>query len=317
MAEIIVTFNPSESQREIIEKALGSVVFLGEDRSALESAEIIFSWNPVLELGDYEFEKLNARFIQLLSAGVDHVPMDRIKESTEIASNVGAYAEPMAEHTMAMFLALAKRLYINHERMKEVFDYNSMTLTMKDSICGILGFGENGKAVARFARAFGAKIYAINSSGRTDEEVELITTLNDLDQFLKDVDFLAITIALNNRTRGIIGKRELNLMKKNAILVNTARGEIIDEGALYEHLKNNPEFMAGIDAWWVEPFRHGRFEMHYPFLELPNVIASPHNSAVVKGAIDHATKMACENIKAFMEGGKVRGLVKKEDYRQQ
>ncbi len=314
MAEIVVTFNPSESQREIIEKTLGSVVFLGEDRSALASAEVIFSWNPVLELRDYELKKLNPRFIQLLSAGVDHVPINRIKEGTEIASNVGAYAEPMAEHTMAMFLALAKRLHINHERMKEVFDQYSMTLTMKDSICGILGFGENGKAVARLARVFGARIYAINSSGRTDEEVEFIGTLNDLDLFLKSVDFLAITIALNNRTKGIIGKRELNLMKKNATLVNTARGEIIDEGALYEHLKNNPEFMAGIDAWWVEPFRHGRFEIHHPFLDLSNVIASPHNSAMVKGVIDNATKMACDNIKKFMEGGKVRGLVKKEDY---
>lgn len=314
MVKIVVTFNPSETQKEIIKSTLEDTLFLSEDRSLLQSADIIFSWNPVLELRREELGEIKAGFMQTLSAGVDHIPINMMPETLTIASNVGAFAEPMAEHTMAMFLALAKRLYINHHRMKEIFDQRSETLTMKGKICGILGFGENGKAVARLAKAFGARIYAINSTGRTEEKVEFIGTLKDLNLFLKSVDFLAITIALNNRTRGIIGKRELEIMKKNAILVNTARGEIIDEGALYEHLKSNPEFMAGIDAWWVEPFRHGRFEMHYPFLDLPNVIGSPHNSGMVNGAIDHATELACENIKAFIEGRAVRGIVRREDY---
>lgn len=314
MAKVVVTFSPSEAQRKIIESTLSDVVFLGEDRSVLASADVVFSWNPVLELRWEELAGINARFMQTLSAGVDHVPIATMPDSVAIASNIGAYAEPMAEHTMAMFLALAKRLYKNHQRMREVFDQRSMTKTMKDSVCGILGFGENGKAVARLARAFGARIYAINSSGKTEEDVDFIGTLKDLDFFLKNVDFLAITIALNNKTRGILGKRELELMKKDAILVNTARGEIIDEEALYEHLKSNPEFMAGIDAWWVEPFRHGRFEMRHPFLDLPNVIGSPHNSAMVEGAVDRATELACENINAFIEGKRVRGVVRRDDY---
>jgi len=314
MAKVVVTFSPSEAQRKIIESTLSDVVFLGEDRSVLASADVVFSWNPVLELRWEELAGINARFMQTLSAGVDHVPIATMPDSVAIASNVGAYAEPMAEHTMAMFLALAKRLYKNHQRMREVFDQRSMTKTMKDSVCGILGFGENGKAVARLARAFGARIYAINSSGKTEEDVDFIGTLKDLDFFLKNVDFLAITIALNNKTRGILGKRELELMKKDAILVNTARGEIMDEEALYEHLKSNPEFMAGIDAWWVEPFRHGRFEMRHPFLDLPNVIGSPHNSAMVEGAVDRATELACENINAFIEGKRVRGVVRRDDY---
>jgi len=102
-------------------------------------------------------------------------------------------------------------------------------------------------------------------------------------------------------------------MKPDAILVNVARGAILDEEALYTHLKSHPGFMAGIDAWWTEPFLHGAFRMEYPFLELPNVIGSPHNSAVVSNVLLNATRQAAENVKHFLKGEKVLGIARREE----
>ena len=93
----------------------------------------------------------------------------------------------------------------------------------------------------------------------------------------------------------MIGKRELSLMKEDAILINLARGEITDEEALYEHLKLKPRFTACLDAWWIEPVRHGEFRINRPFLQLPNVIGSPHNSASVADASDVGLRHALVN----------------------
>lgn len=319
---VLVTFKASSEQRQIIEKTLNGlcqvlyVEDLADRLQALSTADIVLSWNPARELGENEYALLKkAKLMQLLSAGADHLPKQAFQQSFIVAGNVGAYAEPMAEHAMAMVLALAKDLRGGTEKLRQgIFDQMGLNKSIKGSICAVLGFGGIGKATARLMKAFGAQIWAINTSGKTDEDVAFIGTLSNLEYVLGNADIVVISLPLSNSTRGLIGERELSWMKPDAILVNVARGEIIDERALFEHLKNNPEFKAGIDAWWVEPFRHGKFEMHYPFLDLPNVIGSPHNSGQVPGQLLKATQMAAENIRAFLEGAQPRGILKAEEY---
>ena len=91
-------------------------------------------------------------------------------------------------------------------------------------------------------------------------------------------------------------------------------GALLDEEALYTHVQSHPSFLLGIDAWWTEPFLHGSFRMEYPFLELPNVLGSPHNSAVVPNILVDATRQAAENVKHFLKGEHVQGIVRREDY---
>jgi phosphoglycerate dehydrogenase-like enzyme len=288
----------------------------GEERArTLEAADALLVWNWRQELGPEEAAPLGARFVQLVSAGADQLPFDQLPHKAVVASNVGAYAAPMAEHALAMALALLKRLPQGHAKLAAgVFDQSTPNRWARGAVCAILGFGGIGKATGRLMRSLGFRIHAVNTSGRTDEPVEFVGTLDDLDAVLAAADVLVIALPLTVGTRELIGARELGLMKPTAILVNVARGAIVDEDALYEHLRTHPEFSAGIDAWWTEPFGSGEFRVEHPFFELPNLLGSPHNSALVPGIIDEATTLAAANVLRFLRGEHVTGIVRAEDY---
>ena len=103
-------------------------------------------------------------------------------------------------------------------------------------------------------------------------------------------------------------------MKPDAILVNVARGAIVDESALYEHLRSHEEFSAALDVWWDEPFGSGGFRVGHPFFELPNVLGSPHNSGLAPGVLEEALEMAADNIRRFLTGQPVTGVVRADEY---
>jgi glycerate dehydrogenase len=221
----------------------------------------------------------------------------------------------MAEHVLAMALALAKRLPQTHESMRNgEFDQLTPNRAIRGSLVGILGFGGIGQASARLFRALGARIHAIDRAGRTDQRVDRIGTLDDLDALLGSADILVVSIPLTRATRGLIGRRELSLMQPDAILVNVARAAIVDEDALYEHLQDNPAFSAGIDAWWQEPRGSGSFATRQPFLDLPNVLGSPHNSAITADSLAAAARQAAANVARHLRGEPARHRVDRSDY---
>ena len=319
---VVVSYPADEDYTRINAEVLAddaSITFLRQvpepDRPAvLDRAEALISWNLRRELPAGTLEQApRLRFVQMLSAGADSICT--IPERLTLAGNVGAYAKPMAEHVMAMTLALAKRLPQRHAALaRGEFDQSDPVLTLDGAVCAILGFGGIGTATAAHMRAFGARIHAVNTSGRTSEPVDFVGTLADLDQVLATADVLVISLPLTRRTRGLIGARQLALMKPAAILVNVARGAIIDEQALYQHLLANPEFCAGIDAWWHEPRSGSRFRTDFPFFDLPNVLGSPHNSGIVPGVLISAAARAAENVRRYLRGEPVTGVMRREDY---
>ena len=321
--ELLVTLEAGRGGRAIIEALIGTaadIAYLtdmpaGDRANALATADIVLARNTAKELKPGEAALLrNARLVQFVTAGVDYIPLGDLPAGAAIANNGGAYAEPMAEHALAMTLAALKRLLVEHAKLAAgSFDQFRPNRMLAGATVGILGFGGIGVATARLMRALGAKVHAINRRGATAEPVDWIGTEADLDPLLTASDVLILCLPLTPASEGLIDARELGRMKPDAVLVNLARGEIIDEAALYAHLQANPQFTACIDAWWIEPVRHGRFEMRHPFTSLPNVIASPHNSASVAAWRDIALTRAVENVGRALAGETPRHLVSPED----
>lgn len=321
---IVVTYNASPEQQVLLLEVLGSVASLTfltalaptQREQALEEATILLAWNFPREIQPQDYPRLRrVLFIQLLSAGADHIPFADLPPRIIVASNPGAYAAPMAEHVMAMTLALARHLLVQQQKLKGgEFDQFTPNRMLSGMTAGILGYGGIGRATARLMRAFGMRIYAINTSGTSSEPADFLGTLHDLEQVLRSSDVVVLCLPLTRITRGFIGKKELEWMKPDAILVNVARGALLDEEALYTHVQSHPDFLLGIDAWWTEPFLAGHFRMEYPFLALPNVLGSPHNSGVVPVVLMSASRQAAENVQRFLKGEQVVGIARREDY---
>ena len=316
---ILVAHDPVPEARAAYHQQLGSrseLLFKPDLSSeswaaARARARVLIALNPRIEITADDVSAMTSLgFVQLLTAGVDHVPLHLFPRDVPIASNAGAYAGPMAEFVLAITLAAAKRLPVEHREMREGrFNQFVDNKTLKGAACAIVGFGGAGRAAARLFRALGAEIHAINRSGETDEEVAFIGTVAALEEVLRRADIVVVSMSLTDATAGLIGARELGWMKDDAILVNVARGEIIDQDALYRHLVENERFFACLESWWIEPVRHGVFRIDHPFLDLANVIAAPHNSASVPGAQVEAMRQGARNVRRWLDGEAPRNLL--------
>ena len=316
---ILVAHDPAPESRAAYGQELGSrgeLVFrsdlaAADWASARARARVLIAQNPRVEIAAEDVAAMTSLgFVQLLTAGVDHVPLHIFPRDLPVASNAGVFARPMAEFALAMTLAAAKRLPVEHREMREGrFNQFVANRTLDGAVCAILGLGGVGRQTARLFRALGAEIHAVNRSGETEEEVAVIGTLAALEDVLRAADVAVVSLSLTGATAGIIGARELGWMKDDAILVNVARGEIVDQDALYRHLVENERFFACLESWWIEPVRHGEFRIRHPFLDLPNVIAAPHNSASVPGAQVEAVRQGARNVRRWLDGEAPRNLL--------
>ena len=322
---IAITFIPTQSRKDAIHAILDDIAEIkylpematSERIPALETADAILanSWSPA-EITAPEIRYLKkVRMIQLMFAGADKVPFESIPVGVALASNVGAFAAPLAEHVLALTLCLAKSILPRHLKLAQgTFDPSGYNKELKGGICGIIGMGGNGAAIAKLMQAVGMQVYSVNRSGTSPLPLNFVGNLDDLDIILAKSDVLVLTVPLNKDTVNLIGQRELQLMKPDAILINVARGKVVDQQALYEHLRSTPAFGVGIDTWWSEPGSPEGFKLDHPFFDLPNLVGSPHNADDVPGAMTAAAKAAAENIRRFLEGKKIHGEISRSDY---
>lgn len=254
------------------------------------------------------------RLVQVVLAGVNHVPFERIPPGVVVCSNAGAYSVSVAEHAMALLLAAAKDVPRRTEEVRRgVFDQASMSKPLRGSTLLVVGMGGIGAEVARIARAFGMSVLGI---GRPPPgaAAEGTGTMDDLEPFAARADYVVIALPLTQSTEGLIGRRALEAMKDDAVLVNVARGKIVVEDDLYEHLRTHPRFRAALDVWWTYPGgREGR-PFRRPFHELPNVVMTPHVAFANPDQRGAALTAALENVARFVRGEAPRNVVDPSDY---
>ena len=220
------------------------------------------------------------RLVQLLSAGYDRVDIEAARKAkVPVSNNGGANAVAVAEHTILLILAVLKRLVRFHNdvvagrwRVGNMVDDRVGELAGKT--VGIIGLGNIGKKVARRAQAFDARVqyYDIERLGEAQEDA-LGVRFVLLDELLRGSDVVSLHVPLDDTTRHMIGARELAAMRPDAVLVNTCRGPVIDEAALYAALKEGRIGGAGLDVLVDEPPAKD-----HPIFALPTVTLTPHSA---------------------------------------
>ena len=315
---LLILAKVPDDMKEVARKmaeSIGMQAIFEEDGNDWSDVEALLSFIPKLRtMNSYISNLPKLKLIQTLSAGVDLLDFNQIPDNITVCSNAGAFALPVAEHAVSMAMALSKNLLSNHLKMKNgVFDQRSPSIKLEGKMAGVLGYGGIGREIGRLCRGIGMELQVI-SRKPVSENVSFSGNLDSLDRVLQSSDFVFISLPLNRYTKNLITSDKLKKMKKDAILVNVARAAIINEQDLYNHLRENPEFKAGIDVWWQEPITTGKYEMKYPFLDLPNVIGSPHNSGIVPDIDISAFMSALKNVELWMKTGKPHNVVRREDY---
>ena len=234
----------------------------------------------------------NLKFIQLTSAGYDRVPMDYVAEKNiEIHNASDVYSIPMAEHAISCVLQIYRDVKGFYKKQR---DHNWDKKRDLKELFGkhvlIVGCGSVGRECAKRFKAFGCSVTGIATSSRTEECFDGIYGVGSLDDFVPEADVIVLCVPLKPETKGLINEYRLSLMKSDAILINIARGGIIDEKALIKNLDK----IGGValDVFEGEPLATDS-----PLWDKENVIVTPHNSFVGDGDGMRLSKVIINNIR--------------------
>lgn len=243
------------------------------------------------------------KFIQKLGAGYDNLDLEAIKKfGIRVAVTRGVNAVSVAEHTILLILAVYRKLvYLDRELRNGAWNKWNMRMQCFDldkKLVGLIGFGAIGKEVAKRLSAFGAEmLYHQRTRLPESDEKKYNVRFAGLDELFKVSDVISIHVPLTPETDGFINRARLQRMKASAILINTSRGKVVDERALYEALSTGSIAGAGLDVFTEEPPGPGN-----PLFRLANVVVTPHAGSATADTFRRMMKRAFDNIKRVAEG---------------
>lgn len=247
----------------------------------------------------------NLKVISNYAVGFDNIDVPAATARGILVGNTpGVLTETTADFAFVLLMAAARRVVEadGHTRQGKWRTWGPMVLLGQDihhATLGIVGLGRIGSEVARRARGFGMHVLYHDTTrrDRAEEEELAVEFVPDLVELLRRSDFVSLHVPLTQTTRGLIGSAQLAVMKPSAVLVNTARGAVVDQHALYEALRDGRIFAAGIDVTEVEPIPPDD-----PLLTLDNVIIAPHVASASFATRRNMALMAADNLIAGLRG---------------
>ncbi len=318
-------FEVKDWEKEYLQKAFPEAVFFTEKLSPkstgqVKDAEIISVFVDSQVTKEVLDSLPELKMISTRSTGFDHIDMQECAVRKITVCNVSHYGEnTVAEHAFALILDLSRKIHQSLARVKEEgFSFEGLTgFDLKDKTIGIIGLGHIGQHVARIANGFEMKVLAYDSFVDKKLAKKLQVEYATLEELLKNADIITLHLPDNEHTHHIINSQNINVIKRGAYLINTARGGLVETDALVTALENGILAGAGLDV--LEEERAIKEEAHlmttgeaqkidfktllenHILMERENVIITPHNAFNSKEALQRIMETTAENIQAFLK----------------
>ncbi len=261
----------------------------------IATAEIVINIRSSCKFAQNVFRNApRLRLLSLWGTGTDNVDLAAAaRHGVTVTNTPGVSAISIAEHSLALMLAVARHIARIDAEVRQGHWPRGFVSQLHGKTLGIIGLGAVGRQFARLGAGIGMRVIAWTMHPNPALGIELV----EKDDLLRTADAVSLHLRLSPLTRGFLGSREIALMKPTAILINTARGPIVDEAALIDALRSGRIAGAGLDVFDTEPLPSG-----HPLTQLPNVVLTPHSAGVTPEALEAGLQLAVENIWNFLDG---------------
>ncbi|MGD9211957.1 MAG: D-2-hydroxyacid dehydrogenase [Desulfobacteraceae bacterium] len=268
---------------------------ISEQSNILEQAEIIFTYK--VSISQLQKAK-NLKWIQLSSSGWEHIPATKLKDSGIIVTNAAGVGDTeVAHYILTAVLMLSRNMHtVFRNQLNKHWEKIPATSLLGKNIL-FLGTGRFCQEAARLLSSFQVNCFAINRSGQCRGSFSNVWTINKLHELLPKADYLINALPVTTKTRNIIGREEINLLKQSCSLIQIGRAATVDETALYKALSTKSISKALIDVYWQEPLTPEQ-----KWYSLENVILTPHMASLTEDYNRQITELFFKNINQYLKG---------------
>ena len=297
---------------DMAEKVLGDRVEITYYDNRVEDSETLIERSKdaeIVVLSNFQYRKdviekcPNLKMICVAFTGVDHVDIDYCKDRGITVCNCAGYSTvAVADLVFGLLINIYRNIVECNIVTRKGGTKNGLVgFELEGKKFGVIGTGAIGMRVANIAKAFGCEVYAYSRTVKEGKEIKYV----DLNTLLSTCDVISLHVPLNENTKGLINEENIKLMKKNAVLIKTARGPVVDSKALSDALKNNIIAGAGIDVFEIEP----PIPVDHVLFNAPNLIVTPHVAFATKESMVKRAEIVFDNIDKYINGSSQNVIV--------